>query len=148
MLSADLSIAVPAAAGSCSRARAPLPSRAMFWGPSCLLPSPFQQHAPFAFWLAESLQPASFVALGARGMTAHLSVCQAVQRLELDARCLAVDVIDGGSEIDDGRRRDPSDADADAQGRAWHDRHYSGFSQVRREPAQDSITYHIEDADG
>ncbi|MDO9216217.1 MAG: class I SAM-dependent methyltransferase, partial [Lacisediminimonas sp.] len=98
-------------------------------------------HAPFAFWLAESLQPASFVALGARGMTAHLSVCQAVQRLELDARCLAVDVIDGGSEIDDGRRRDPSDADADAQGRAWHDRHYSGFSQVRREPAQDSLRY-------
>jgi hypothetical protein len=141
MLTAALSIPESPGAGPRNRTPAPLPSRAMFWQPSCLLPSPFQQHVPFAFWLTESLQPASFVALGADDLTAHLSVCQAIQRLELDARCVAVDVIDAGSGMDDKRHRDTANADADTQGMAWHDRHFSGFSRMRRETAQDSLCY-------
>lgn len=65
--------------------------RAMFWRPSYLENSAWLEHIPFAFWLIEAHQPRLFVELGSHYGASYFAFCQAVERLELDTRCFAID---------------------------------------------------------
>ena len=66
-------------------------SEASFWSPQYIEQSAWLDHAPFAFWLMETLKPASLVELGTHGGYSYFAFCQAVQTLALDTRCYAVD---------------------------------------------------------
>lgn len=61
----------------------------MFWQPDFRRASPWLEHAPFIFWLVEALRPRQSVGLGIDAMS-HLTLCQAVSRLKLDAHCYLI----------------------------------------------------------
>lgn len=64
--------------------------RTLFWRPRFLADEPALDHLPLLFWLVDALAPACIVDLGTRQGTAHLAFCQAVDKLGLEARCLAI----------------------------------------------------------
>lgn len=64
--------------------------RTLFWRPRFLADEPALDHLPLLFWLTEAVAPACIVDLGCRQGTAHLAFCQAVDKLGLEARCLAL----------------------------------------------------------
>lgn len=70
-------------------------SAASFWVPDQLDASAWAEHGPFAFWLIEALRPQCFVELGTHHGYSYFCACQAIQRLELDTRCYAVDTWKG-----------------------------------------------------
>ncbi len=71
-------------------------SGASFWTPTHLMsPSAWYEHAPFAFWLTEAIEPRTFVELGTHTGFSYLAFCQAVQRLGLPTSCYAIDTWTG-----------------------------------------------------
>ncbi|MEM1342979.1 MAG: glycosyltransferase [Pseudomonadota bacterium] len=101
----------------------PLSLRAMFLRPERpghLAPSPWLEHLPFAFWLAEAHQPRGFAELGSAPGTAYYGFCQAIERLSLPTEARAF-----GAWEDDGAWSETS---------AWHDGRYGGFSRLTRTP--------------
>ena len=71
-------------------------SPACFWPPEQILSdSAWLEHAPFAFWLMGALRPRTFVELGTHSGFSYFAFCQAVQRLQLETRCYAVDTWKG-----------------------------------------------------
>ena len=70
-------------------------SAASFWVPDQLDASAWVEHGPFVFWLIEALRPQRFVELGTHHGYSYFCACQAIQRLELDTRCYAVDTWKG-----------------------------------------------------
>ena len=109
---------------------------ACFWPPEQLGPQPaWLQHAPFAFWLIETLRPRLLVELGTHGGYSYFAFCQAVQRLQLDARCYAVDTWKGdehaglyGEEVYE-------------EVRAHNDRLYSAFSTLIRSSFDQALSH-------
>lgn len=63
----------------------PLSSRTLFWRPRFLRDGASLAHLPFLFWMMESLRPKAFVSLGGDAI-AYFALCQAVEKLDLDAR--------------------------------------------------------------
>ncbi len=59
--------------------------------PDRIVPSAWLEHAPFAFWLIDAVKPATLVELGTHRGFSFFAFCQAVARLNLSARCFAVD---------------------------------------------------------
>ncbi|MGY4800183.1 glycosyltransferase [Teichococcus aerofrigidensis] len=101
-------------------------SPASFWSPLHVVESAWLEHAPFAFWLVEALQPRSLVELGTHNGYSFLTFCQAVQRLGLPTACYAVDTWEGdehagfyGGEVH-------------AELSATVERHYAGFTRLLR----------------
>jgi hypothetical protein len=70
-------------------------SGASYWYPDYLQPSAWLDHAPFACWLMGVLRPRSLVELGTYRGYSYFVFCQAVQRLNLETRCFAVDTWKG-----------------------------------------------------
>jgi hypothetical protein len=71
-------------------------SAASFWLPEQVGPQiAWLDHAPFAFWLMDSLRPGVVVELGTHGGFSYFSLCQAAQSLNLEVRCYAVDTWKG-----------------------------------------------------
>src|ERR1043166_1004550 len=71
-------------------------SPASFRIPEQIGPQPsWLEHAPFAFWLVDVLQPRTLVELGTHGGFSYFALCEAVQRCRLEARCYAVDTWSG-----------------------------------------------------
>src|SRR6266545_3234141 len=67
-------------------------SPSSFLMPKLLLPdSAWLEHAPFASWLVDALQPKQIVELGCFSGFSYSVFCQAVQTLGLHTRCYAVD---------------------------------------------------------
>src|SRR5256885_7136426 len=59
----------------------------------------WHQHIPFAFALVEIMKPAVFVELGAYKGDSYSAICQAVEAMQLDTRCYAVDNWIGDSHV-------------------------------------------------
>ena len=89
-------------------------------------PPSWLEHIPFAFWLVEALQPATFVELGTHSGNSYAAFAQAVQVLGLPTACYAVDTWQG----------DPQaghyDEDVFLEWSHYHDQRYSGFSRLIR----------------
>ncbi|TFL17146.1 hypothetical protein [Jannaschia formosa] len=76
----------------------PVSRREIFWRPKYLAASGYLEHLPVLFWLAGDLRPGTVVTLGggAEGSAvAHLALCQAVERLGLDADCTGLNTWPG-----------------------------------------------------
>ncbi|WP_202033925.1 class I SAM-dependent methyltransferase [Rhizobium rhizogenes] len=59
--------------------------------PEVLVPSAWQEHAPFAFWLVDKLRPKTIVELGAHHGFSYFTFCQAIKMSGLAALAYAVD---------------------------------------------------------
>lgn len=106
-------------------------SPASFWLPEHVSNSAWIEHAPFGFWLVEALRPRTIVELGVHHGFSYFALCQAVQRLQLAARCFAVDSWHGdenagfyGEEVYDAVYR--------------HNRRYDHFSRLIRSDFADA----------
>lgn len=70
-------------------------SSVSFWVPDYICRSAWIEHAPFAFWLCEALQPRRFVELGTHYGYSYFAFCQAIDRLGLGTAAYAVDTWKG-----------------------------------------------------
>src|SRR4051794_14962364 len=70
-------------------------SRSSFAKPKFIPPTGWTGHAPFAFWLVESLAPKTVVELGTHHGYSYFCVCQQVTALQLPSLCFAVDTWQG-----------------------------------------------------
>src|ERR1039458_431246 len=59
--------------------------------PERMAPSNWDEHVPFAMWLASVLKPRVLVELGTFGGTSYCGFCQAIKTLGLATRAYAVD---------------------------------------------------------
>jgi glycosyltransferase involved in cell wall biosynthesis len=109
-------------------------SSVSFWSPDRLGPqTAWLEHAPFAFWLVETLRPSTLVELGTHGGFSYFAFCQVIQRLGVGTRCWAVDTWRGdehagfyGDEVFE-------------QVRQHHDPRYSAFSTLVRSTFDDAL---------
>lgn len=96
-----------------------------FWVPDQCLDSAWIEHAPFGFWLVDALRPRTIVELGVHHGFSYFVFCQAVRRLQLQARCFAIDTFEG----DEHAGFYGNDVYEDVSRR---NRRYDGFSRVLR----------------
>ena len=108
-------------------------SPASFWTPDRIVPSAWLQHAPFAFWLVQSLRPRTFVELGTHHGFSYLAFCQAVRRLGLATRCSAIDTWEG--DVQSGFYGD----DVLKSLSAYHDPLFADFSRLIRAPFKEAV---------
>lgn len=111
-------------------------SRASFWPVNNIVAeSAWLEHGPFAFWLIDALRPRTFVELGTHGGFSYFAFCQAVQRLEINTRCYAVDTWKG-----DEHSGQYSDAVFETV-RTHNDKNYSVFSDLVRSTFDEASTH-------
>ncbi|MFT7058423.1 MAG: hypothetical protein ACJASV_000924 [Pseudorhodobacter sp.] len=70
--------------------------KALFWRLKFLRPTPILFHTPFLFWLTEATRPRQIVDLGTGAGVAHLAFCQAIEKLNLETRCVGIDTWEDG----------------------------------------------------
>ena len=110
-------------------------SRASLWRPDALRTSAWLEHAPFAFWLTETLRPTRFVELGTHTGFSYLCFCQAVARLELTATGYAVDTWKGDEQTGLYAKEVLQELTA------YHDARYSAFSRLVRSTFDDALPH-------
>ncbi|MGI9821634.1 class I SAM-dependent methyltransferase [Agromyces sp. Marseille-Q5079] len=66
-------------------------SAVSYWEPERFVGSAWFQHAPFAFWLVDALEPRTIVELGTHRGFSFFAFCEAVKRLGLDTVVTATD---------------------------------------------------------
>ncbi len=70
----------------------PLMRSIVFERPARLVaPAAWQEHIPFAFWLADVQRPRTFVELGTYAGNSYCAFLQAIKQLKLSSQCYAVD---------------------------------------------------------
>jgi len=79
-----------AAAGSIGRSVGDFLTEPSLWVPSSLDGSSATAHVPFVSWLLEELRPKRIVRLGGRLDCSYFAMCEAIFRLRLTAKCMAV----------------------------------------------------------
>lgn len=99
----------------------PLSSTAVFWQPRHLAASPNLIHLPFLFWLMETVRPLSVVQLGLREGVGFMGLCQAIDKLGLEAVCVGVQMPEG------------PDAALPEKTQEKHRAQYSDFSFIHKE---------------
>ncbi len=109
--------------------RIPLSSQAIYWRPRHMETSPLLGQIPFIFWLMESIRPTSVVQVGTADGVVYMSLCQAVERLNLHASCLGLETRD--SQFHDRLRQQ-------------HDEQYTDFSILIRD-GLDSCIHYVQD---
>jgi len=95
-------------------------------------------HVPFAFWLVEALRPSSIVELGTHTGVSYFAFCQAVQHLQLDTRCHAVDTWLGDEHTGyygEGIYEDVN---------AYNDARYARFSALLRMTFDEAASYFVD----
>ena len=93
----------------------PLSSRSLFWRAGYMRKSTFLDHIPLLFWLVEQTRPNMAVTLGMADAVPHFAICQAVEKLNIEAVCWGVST-KGEDDLGDAQ-------DYNAQ-------HYPEFSQI------------------
>ena len=92
-------------------------------------------HTPFAFWIVDALQPATFVELGCHSGNSYSSFAQAVQTLGLPTACYAVDTWLG----------DPHAGSFDesvfAEWFEYHERRFTSFSRLIRSTFDEALEH-------
>lgn len=107
-------------------------SPAAFWAPRHLTLSAWTGHGPFAAALVEVVRPSTLVELGTHRGYSYFAFCEAIARLGLDTRTLAVDSWEGdehagfyGQDVYDSVRRINEE--------------YASFSTLRRSYFEDAL---------
>ena len=95
-------------------------------------------HAPFAFWLVESLRPRLIVELGVSQGYSYAAFCQAVRTLNLGCRCCGIDSWQGDS------RTGSYDENAFLTIRKFNDAHNAYFSELIRSDFNDALPHFAE----
>lgn len=103
---------------------APFALPSAFWNPSHIRGSLWLEHLPFCFWAIEAGRPASVVVTGTSDGVPYFALCEALQRLRLEAQCLA---------ILNGER--PA-----AELVAYNEEHYGDFSMIEVADGVDATT--------
>src|ERR1700712_4399162 len=99
----------------------------LFWRPTRLgVESAWYGHLPFAQWIVQATRPRVLVELGTHAGVSYSAFCEAVARLQLDARCFAVDTWAGDEHA--GFYGEEIYADLVK----FHDSRYAAFSQLLR----------------
>ncbi len=111
----------------------PLSSRALFWRSRYLCKSDFLYHLPFVFWLTEVLRPTTVVELGLTDGQSYFGFCQAVDRLNLAARCY-------GIFTPAGKDAPPAVAQARSLIETHNEENYDEFSRLLRRPAASALS--------
>jgi hypothetical protein len=127
------------AADSASRqVLAELVSPASFMLPEYCPPSAWLGHAPFLFWLFDTLRPKLYVELGTHYGYSYFCACQAAASLNIGTRCIAVDTWKGDEHV--GRYGDSIFQSVDRHNR----KKYADFSKLLRSTFEEALTY-VED---
>lgn len=115
---------------NCARPLAACMSLASYWVPNLILKDlAWLEHAPFGFWLVDTLRPKSIVELGCQNGLSYFVFCQAVLTSCIDAQCYAI----GDWKDRDGQPRGSDDNFELA--RRHNDIHYHAFSKLMRSEA-------------
>lgn len=77
---------------------APIASQSLFWRARYLAASPSLGALPLLFWLSENIRPAIGVTLGTADAVPHFALCQAVEKLGLEAMCFGIGMADEAAE--------------------------------------------------
>jgi hypothetical protein len=100
--------------------------------------SGWNQHIPFAFWIAEVHKPSIFVELGTHRGASYFSFCQAVAALRLPTRCFAVDTWRGDAHAGF------YDQTVFAQVDACNEAKYAGFSRLVRSTFDEALPHFLD----
>jgi len=106
-------------------------SQASYWAPDLINASAWLEHAPFGFWIVDTMRPRSIVELGVHSGFSYSVFCQAVQRLHLSTRCFAIDTWRGDEHA--GYYGDDVYAAVSS-----HNRRYDAFSRLIRSDFSDA----------
>ena len=92
------------------------------------------EHIPFAMFLVDAARPETLVELGTHHGVSYCAFCQAIDRLEVGARCYAIDTWQGDphAQYDEG-------AAVLAELRAHHDPLYGRFSRLVQSTFDDAV---------
>lgn len=102
-----------------------LSSKAMFWRPKYLAESLWLEHIPFYFWLVEAQQSNLIFEPELTSGSTYFAMCQAVEKLNLDTRCLGV--------------FNPLNRKYEESVSEYNNENYREFSYLVDEPLKDSI---------
>jgi hypothetical protein len=106
---------------------------ASFETPLRIIPSAWVEHAPFVFWLIDTLKPRCLVELGVFYGYSYLAMCQAAARLKPPPHCCGVDTWVG----DEHAGFYP--VDVFNQLRRYHDIRYGTFSRLTRATFDEAV---------
>ncbi|UFS73440.1 glycosyltransferase [Tardiphaga sp. 37S4] len=95
--------------------------------------SGWAEHAPFAFWLIDAYRPKTIVELGTHMGYSFGAFCQAVENLNIDTQCYAIDTWQG--DVHAGRYGDVVYDEL----KAYVDGRYSGFAHMIRSTFDDAL---------
>jgi len=104
-----------------------------FWFPERLIPSGWIEHAPFAYWLINEHRPRLLVELGTHTGYSYFVFNQALKRLNVEARCFAIDTWGGDEHA--GYYGD----EVFREVRAYNDKWYWDFSELIRSTFDEAI---------
>ncbi|MCU1295597.1 MAG: glycosyl transferase family 2, partial [Bryobacterales bacterium] len=109
-------------------------SAASCWIPDLIVESGWIDHAPFAFWITEALQPRTFVELGTHRGYSYFVFNQAIKQLGVKTRSFAIDTWAGDEHA--GFFGD----EVFQQVEAHNNEHYGDFSELIRSTFDDAVS--------